>query len=79
MACPFFKEAYIAYCGACDFPYNPSIIEMEQLCFKNSFESCFYFNNLDAAAQIATDSSVVENGHEDVRNGNKARQTPKWQ
>jgi len=37
MACPFFKEDYIGYCGACDFLYIPRIIEMEQRCFKDSY------------------------------------------
>ena len=54
MACPFFKEAYVGFCSACDFPYTPSIDELEHLCFKDSFESCVHFHNLHATAQIAT-------------------------
>jgi hypothetical protein len=46
MSCPFFKEDYIGFCGASDFPYIPSIIELEQTCFKDSFKSCVNFNNL---------------------------------
>ena len=51
MACPFLKEAYVGYCSACDFPYTPSIIELEQQCFTDSFESCVHFNNLYATEQ----------------------------
>ncbi len=54
MACPFLKEAYVGYCSACDFPYTPSIMELEQQCFKDNFESCVNFNNLHATAQIAS-------------------------
>jgi len=60
MACPFFKVAYVGYCSASDFPYTPSITEMEQQCFKDSFESCVHFNNLHATAQIATKQSSLE-------------------
>ncbi len=55
MACTFFKESYVGYCSACDFPYTPSIVEMEELCFKNNSESCFIFKKLQAAEQVATD------------------------
>ncbi len=52
MACPFFKETYIGYCSASGFPYTPSIIEMEQLCFKDNFKCCVHFNNLHASDKI---------------------------
>ncbi len=55
MACPFLKVAYVAYCSACDFPYTPSIIELEEQCFKESFESCVHFNNVQATEQVAAD------------------------
>ena len=55
MACPFFKVAYAGYCSATDFPYTPSITELEQQCFKDDFESCVNFNNLHATAEIAAD------------------------
>lgn len=45
MSCPFFKEDYIGYCSASDFPYIPSICEMEQQCFNDSFDSCVNFSN----------------------------------
>ena len=61
MVCPFFKEAYVGFCAACDFPYTPSIYELEHLCFKDSFELCVHFNNLHATAQIATCYSVDKN------------------
>ncbi len=54
MACPFFKVAHVGYCSACDFFYIPSIMELEQQCFKDSFESCVNFNNLHATTQSAT-------------------------
>ncbi len=54
MACPFFKETYIGYCSACDFPYTPSIIEMEQLCFKDNFKCCSHFNNCQTTVEVAT-------------------------
>ena len=48
---------------------------MEQLCFKDSFESCVHFNNLLATAQIATDCSVDKNRHDD----NKGKGTVRLQ
>ena len=54
MACPFLKESYVGYCSACDFLYIPSILELEQQCFKDSFEFCVNFNRLHPMAQIAT-------------------------
>ncbi len=54
MACPFFKECYVGYCGASRFPFIPSIIEREQQCLKGSFESCVNFNNFHATAQNAS-------------------------
>jgi len=59
MACPFLKEAYVGYCSACDFPYTPSIIELERQCFKDSFESCVNFNNPRATTQITSPLSEV--------------------
>jgi hypothetical protein len=63
MACPFFKEAYAGFCSACDFPYTPSIDELEHFCFKDGFESCVNFNNLHATAQIVTGYSADKNCH----------------
>lgn len=54
MACPFFKEAYVGYCSACEFPYTPSIVEREQQCLKDSFDFCVHFNSLHPMAQVAT-------------------------
>ncbi len=70
MACQFFKEAYAGFCSACDFPYTPSIYELEHFCFKDGFESCVYFNNLHATAQIAPGYSFDKNVH-DVYNTQK--------
>ncbi len=55
MACPFFKEAYVGYCSACDFPYTPSIIELEEQCFKDDFESCVHFKNLQTIEQVTAE------------------------
>jgi len=56
MSCPFFRENYnIGYCSASDYPYVPSICEMEQKCFKDSFDSCATFNNLSATAHDRID------------------------
>ena len=60
MACPFFKVAYVGYCNANESPYTPSINELEQQCFKDSFESCANFNSFRAKAQIAAAQSTVE-------------------
>jgi hypothetical protein len=51
MSCPFFKEANVGYCSANDYPYIPSIRELEQQCFKDSFKSCSNFNNLSSTEQ----------------------------
>jgi hypothetical protein len=59
MACPFFKKAYVGCCSASEFPYIPSIIELERQCFKDSFESCVNFNNIHPTAQIGTWQSGV--------------------
>lgn len=48
MSCPFFKEAYVGYCGATAFPYIPSICELEHHCFKDGFESCTNFDTAPA-------------------------------
>jgi hypothetical protein len=50
MSCPFFKEDYnnIGFCSTSDFPYIPSIREMEQQCFKDGSDSCAKFNDLSA-------------------------------
>jgi len=39
MTCQYFKEDYVGFCSASDFPYIPSICELEQLCFKD-FSAC---------------------------------------
>jgi len=54
MACPFFKEAYVGYCTASEFPYIPSITELEKQCFKDSFDSCVNFNKIYPTAEITT-------------------------
>jgi len=46
MSCPFFKEDYIGFCSASNFPYTPAIREMEQRCFSDSFDSCATFSDL---------------------------------
>jgi hypothetical protein len=56
MACPFFKKAYVGYCSASDFPYTPSIIELEKQCFKDSLEFCVNFKKLHTTASFATDA-----------------------
>ena len=63
MACPFFKVAYIGYCSACNFPYNPSIIELERQCFKDSFESCVNFKNLHATTTAQIAKGAVAQSH----------------
>lgn len=52
MSCPFFKEGYIGYCSASNFPYVPSIFELEQNCFKESFEHCANFCGPKVSRQI---------------------------
>jgi hypothetical protein len=57
MACPFFKVAYVGYCNANESPYTPSINELEQQCFKDSFESCINFNKVHSTARIVAHQS----------------------
>ncbi len=40
MSCPYFEDAYVGVCNASDFPYVPSIAEMEQYCFKENHWFC---------------------------------------
>ncbi len=65
MACPFFKESYVGYCNACGFPYVPSIFELEQQCFKDSFEVCINFNSLHPMAQLST---LISHSYSDTNN-----------
>jgi len=55
MPCPFFKEDYIGFCSASNFPYTPAIGEMEQQCFSDSFDSCANFSNLLATEHNSMD------------------------
>ncbi len=51
MSCPFFKENYnFGFCGASELPYIPGIWEMEQQCFKDSFNYCANFDHPMATA-----------------------------
>ena len=54
MACQYFKEAYVGYCSASDFPYIPSIRDMQLFCFKD-FRACsFCCRSQDAGIPIST-------------------------
>ena len=55
MACPFLKEDYVGFCSASAFPYVPSIVELEQKCFKDSCETCINCNSLQATEQVKAD------------------------
>ena len=40
MSCPYFKEGYIGVCIASELRYVPSIVRMEQYCFKEHYRFC---------------------------------------
>ena len=63
MGCPFLKVAYIGYCSACNFPYNPSINELERQCFKDCFESCINFKDLHASTAAKGSKDLVAQSH----------------
>lgn len=46
MACKYFNEDYLGFCGATAFSYVPGIGEMEQLCFKD-FHTCLIYNEYE--------------------------------
>ena len=46
MACKYFNEDYLGFCGATAYSHVPGINEMEQLCFKD-FQSCLIFNKYE--------------------------------
>jgi hypothetical protein len=50
MSCPFFKESHnIGFCNTSEFSYIPTLCEMEQQCFTDSFGTCSnYFDNFSA-------------------------------
>ena len=43
MSCPYFKDHYFGFCTRSGSPYVPSIAEMEEHCFTESFSSCPVF------------------------------------
>ncbi len=56
MTCQYFKEDYVGFCSASDFPYIPSISEMEKLCFKDSGACVICGGNLDALVLAAPEN-----------------------
>ncbi len=49
MTCQHFKEDYVGYCSATDYPYIPSLRDLELFCFKD-FRACSFcdgFQNPD--------------------------------
>ena len=46
MSCPCLLEEYVGFCGGSDFPYVPSITEMEKWCFRDTYASCPVFESI---------------------------------
>ncbi len=51
MACQYFKEDYVGYCSASDFPYIPSIRDLELFCFKD-FRACSFCYRFQGAGML---------------------------
>lgn len=63
MTCRYFNEDDVGFCGATESLHVPSIIEMEQLCFKN-FTSCpiydeFQANHKPVAGKIYQEALLI--------------------
>ena len=43
MSCPYFKDHYFGFCTRSSSPHVPSIAEMEEHCFTESFSLCPIF------------------------------------